>query len=280
MKKLKIMLVIILIIEVGYFFYVETNDIVITTQEIQDFELQEVLGKLRVIQISDLHIKKIGSREKRLISLINKINPNIIFITGDFVSRNEGITPCIEVLKQITEKHLVVAIFGNSDHYHKDKAIDTELLVKGMEEIGMKVLVNESLKLTVKGTIPATNHSLYVVGLDDNYLWYDNIFKAMNNVPEDSPKILLAHCPNIIEKINTKGINLVLSGHSHGGQIVLPLVGALTTSAPCNAKKKFISGLYNDGSSNLYVNRGIGTGGKIPMRLFCKPEITLFKFNS
>ena len=102
MKKLRILLVIVLIFEIGYLLYKETNDIVISMQEIKDSKLAGSLAKLKVIQISDLHINSMGIKEKRLVSLINKISPDLIFITGDFVSSNKGIKPCIEVLKKIS----------------------------------------------------------------------------------------------------------------------------------------------------------------------------------
>lgn len=277
MRKIKFILITILIFEIGYFFYRETNDIIVNTQEITDGALANILGDLRVIQISDLHIKKFGVREKRLIRLIDKINPDIIFITGDFISRNKAIKPCIKIVGQLVSKCPVIAVLGNGDHSYKKKFVDTEWLIKGLKEKGVKILVNESIRLTVKETGLETDNSLYIIGLDDNYRWLDDIFKATRNVPENSPKILLAHSPNIIEKINIKGINLILSGHTHGGQIVLPFIVAIYTNPVCNARKKFISGLYME-DTKLYVNRGIGTSG-ICLRLFCKPEITMFKFN-
>ena len=277
MKKMRNILIIVLILQIYIFFNQQINDIVIITQQIKDQQLSKIFSGVAVVQISDLHIEKVGLRERKLIRLINRLNPDIIFITGDFVSTNQGIEPCIKVLKQIVQGHLVVAILGNSDHYCKGKDVNTKLLTRQLKQIGIKLLVNESLKLEINRNSPKVNSFLYIVGLDDNFLWRDDIFKAMNNVPVDAPKILLAHAPNIVEKICTKGINLILSGHTHGGQIVLPFIGALATNSVCGSKKKFVSGLYIEGRANLYVNRGIGTS-VLPLRLFCKPEITVFKF--
>lgn len=276
MKKLRIFLIGILLIEIVYFFYRETVSVKVETPLIESRELFEILNGLKVAQISDLHIKRVGIREKQLIDIINKINPDILFITGDFISDNEGIVPCLEILRSIAVGRTIIAILGNSDHSFEKKYINTGLLVQELKKIGIIVLRNESLKVTIRNKINRNTQILYIIGLDDNYLWFDDIFKAKRNVPESGVKILLAHSPHIIEKINTEGINLILSGHTHGGQIDLPLIGALYTNPVCNAKKKFISGLYSE-DTKLYVNRGIGTSS-LPLRIFCKPEITLFNF--
>lgn len=276
MKKIRILLIFTLIIEIAHFFYTETNNIVIENREINDVELSQVFKGITVMQISDLHIERIGAREKKLIELVNKLAPDIIFITGDFVSTNNGIKPCIEVLKDIIPGHIIIATLGNSDHSYKKNSIDTKLLVQEMKKVGVNILINESVRLTIAENNFESAHNLFIVGIDDNYLWLDNIFKAMNNLPLDAPKILLAHSPHIIEKINTTRINLILSGHTHGGQIVFPFIGALFTNPTCNARKKFVSGLYQE-DTMIYVNRGIGIV-VIPLRLFAKPEITLLKF--
>jgi uncharacterized protein len=280
MKKLKYILLIILFLELGYFFYTQTNDIVVDTQVISDPVLKGILGDARIVQISDLHIDRVGPREHKLIALIKQIDPDILFITGDFISYNEGIASCREVVSALAQGRTVIATLGNGDHTQKHTDIDTQLLFNELQKTGITLLVNESLKLTLKGDASRKDvpqASLYIIGLNDNHLWLDDIFKATANVPAEAPKLLLAHAPSIIEKINTGGINLILSGHTHGGQIVFPYIGALYTNRGINARKKFVSGLYNE-DTKLYVSRGIGTSG-LPLRLFCKPEITVFKFN-
>jgi predicted MPP superfamily phosphohydrolase len=276
MKKIKNILIVILLLEIVCFFYNEKNSITITKQEVDCEELKLILSSTRVVQISDLHIKSYAELEKRLIRLLDKLEPDIIFITGDFVSSNKGIEPCIKVLRDIVRERLVIAVLGNSDRSSLGEKIQFKRLIEGFRSIGMKVLINESLKLTVKAKKEKSGNTLYIVGLDDDYLWFDDIFKATINIPEKSPKILLSHTPHIIEKINCKGISLILSGHTHGGQIVIPFIGAVYTNEPCIARRRYVQGLYDE-ETKLYVNRGIGTSG-IPLRLFCRPQITVFEF--
>jgi len=281
----EILLLVFLVIEIVIFFYTERDDIQVKTQVIVDNELSKVLKNVRIVQISDFHIHRIGRRERKLVSIMQKIDPDLIFMTGDFIDNKEGIRPLREVVKKMASPGtLIIGILGNSDHKCGKEVVT--LLLEALRKNGVEMLVNESLKFRVTTTNyhqlekrKNTDNYIYVVGLDDNYTWNDNFFKAMNNVPLESPIILLAHAPHIVEKVNTQGINLVLSGHTHGGQIVFPFLSPLHLNPVCNARKKFVSGLYLDEGTKLYVNRGIGTA-VLPIRLFCKPEITLFQFNS
>lgn len=264
------------IVEVGLFVYGETTGITVYRHEIPDTALARDLEGVTIVHISDLHIGKPGLIEDRLVKIINKIDPQIIFITGDFLSGNKGIGPCIDTLKRFTAGRVVIAILGNSDHSYLKQHVDTELLAKGLERAGVQLLRNESMIVRVKRDHPDSSRDVYIVGLDDNYLAYDDIFTAMNNVPSQSPKILLAHSANIIDKINTEGINLVLSGHTHGGQINLPLWGPLYLNPVWGAKRRMVAGLYQY-ETNVFINKGIGTT-LLPLRLFCRPEVSILKF--
>jgi hypothetical protein len=259
--------------ELVFFAYDQTTGIVVETPTIVDARLAAALGAARVVQISDLHITRPGRRERKLASTIERINPDIILITGDLVSGNDGIGSCRDLLRRLAVGRTVIAVLGNNDHRFREALIDTELLVRELRKAGVCVLVNGSVRLTVTapGSVP-----VYVVGLDDNFTGHDDIFKALENVPADAPKILLAHSPAINEKINSAGINLILSGHTHGGQIAVPFWGALYTNPVSRSRKKYVAGLYRDGTQ-VYVNRGIGTV-VVPLRLFSRPEVTLFHF--
>ncbi len=255
------------------FLFQETNDIETTLVTIRNRKLAEAAGGARMAQITDLHISRLGSRERRLQNAIERLDPDVIFITGDLVASDAGIKPCIELIATMTKRRTVIAVLGNNDHSYRENRVDTKLLVRKLREAGARVLRNESVRLQCDGT---ESPPLYVVGLDDNFLWYDDYFRAMTNVPAHVPKILLAHSPGIVEKIPAEEVDLVLSGHTHGGQIVLPFIGALYTNPSLLSWKRFVAGMYKEGTT-LYVNRGIGSA-VLPVRLFSRPEITVFKF--
>ncbi|MCD6099143.1 MAG: metallophosphoesterase [Candidatus Marinimicrobia bacterium] len=274
-KLVHTFLIFLLLIEIICFLYLQTNMIKVKTQVIEDEQLARIFDGLTVIHISDLHTNRIGTREKKLLNLIYQIDPDLVFMTGDFISNATKIAPMVQVVNRIANDRLVIVIPGNKDHqvngYKNDKLFIKDIF----NNKDVVLLVNDSIKLTVQKS--DKKDSIYIVGLDDNFTWNDDFFTAMLNVPVNAPKILLAHAPNIVEKINLQGINLILSGHTHGGQIRLPFVGPLILNPVCNAKKKFVSGLYIEDGAKLYVNRGIGTS-VVPLRMFCRPEITLFNF--
>jgi predicted MPP superfamily phosphohydrolase len=276
MRYLKILILILLCSEIGYFIFTETTNIQVNRQEIRDKELAEVFGDVKIVHISDLHIGRRGFTENKLVNTIRDLDPQIILITGDLLSGNNGIQPCLNVVKDLAEGRLVLVTLGNGDHSFGNKHIDTERLVRGLENAGARVLENESLMIRIRGEGLPVAKTAYIVGLDDNYLFYDNIFKAMNNVPSASPKILLAHAPNIIDKIDVTGINLILSVHTHGGQIYLPFIGALYLNPVFGANRRIVAGLYHF-ETKIYVSKGIGTTS-VPIRLFCRPEIAMLKF--
>jgi uncharacterized protein len=276
MKYFKIAVTVLFFVEIGIFAWNETAGIMVSQQEIKDNELAGALEGVKIVQISDLHIKRSGYIENNLVDIINKIDPQVIFITGDFLTGNDGIAPCRDTLKRFTKGRVVIGILGNGDHTFKKNYIDTELLAKELENAGVKLLRNESMMLRVKRSGSDEVKEVYVIGLDDNYLMYDDIFKAMNNVPDKSPKILLAHSPNIIDKVNTDGINLILSGHTHGGQISIPYFGPLFLNMAKGAKRKMVAGLY-DYETKVFVTKGVGTS-LVPLRLFCRPEVSVLEF--
>jgi len=272
MKRIaNILLILIIALELLLFFYWQSNKIVIHIEAIKVNQLSDFFDSLKVVQISDLHIKRLGNRERELVSLIQKLDSHLIFITGDFVSNNQGIDPALKVVERIAQGRKVIAVLGNNDHEFRSQKIDTEKLVQGLEKTGILVLLNQSIKLK-RGA-----DSVFVIGLDDNYLWKDDFFKATADLPSKGERILLAHSPDIVTKVKLVNIDLVLSGHTHGGQIRLPMIGAVYTNRSCNSVFKFISGLYQYQNTKLYVNRGIGVSF-FPVRFLCRPEITLFKF--
>jgi len=264
----KIFLVILLLLESAYFLWTETTSIEVSLQAVGNPALANVLHNARVAQVSDFHFSGDSRRAQKLEATLLRLNPDIILVTGDLISDNGGIDTCAQLLGRLARHKIVITALGNNDHPYGSKVIDTRLLVDSLRRNGVYVLVNQAAIINIDGA-PAP---LYVVGLDDNFLMLDDYFAAMENVPPDATKILLAHAPNIVEKINTRYFSLVLCGHTHGGQLIVPFAGAIYTNPTFKAKRKFVSGLYD---GKLYVNRGIGTA-IIPLRLFCRPEITLF----
>ncbi len=298
----------------GAWLFIQTEGIVVEKRAFSDGDLARVCASARVIQLSDLHVERYGFREKKLVSLVGLIDPDIIFITGDLVSDKRGVPACLSLVERISAGRTVIAVFGNNDHPNPDtgnpavKAVrglyaklapyDVRLVIErvlpflrpprrpagksdpnGVDparfaaELRRRrviVLLNQSVELTVDG------REMYVAGIDDNFLMYDDVFAATANIPAGAPAILLAHSPHIVDKADMRDISLVLSGHTHGGQIVIPGFGPLYLNHSSRSSKKFVSGYYP--RDKVYVNRGIGTV-LLPLRIFSRPEITIFNFS-
>ncbi len=154
--------------------------------------LREVASPLKFIHLSDLHIFRFGFREKRLVHLVNREEPDLILITGDLVvNYKNDFSACIQTLKRLKAKRGMFAVFGNSEHTLSpvSRLRDFE---QALKSIPVALLNNESVELKLDG------RSLYLVGVDDPFFRFDNFDQAVQGVPESVPSILLAHSPDIL----------------------------------------------------------------------------------
>ncbi len=253
---------------------IEPNWIKVERVVINDPALAQVLAGTKVVQISDIHLKGIGFREKQLIEKINELKPDILFITGDFFSSEQD-TEAARQLKAISDLiksfKVSVGIFGVLGNYDGYLVRYPERL-KELRTAGIDILQNESRKVLLPN-----NKAFWLAGSFYDF-YYDNAMsftKAIEAVPRNAPVILLNHYPDVFEKAVHAGINLVLAGHTHGGQIGIPFLIRISNYAN---KSSFMSGLFVSGKTTMYVNRGIGTTN-FPVRFLCRPEITVFEFS-
>jgi uncharacterized protein len=236
---------------------------------------------LKVGQITDIHAGMLVPRDliRKGVDLIMAERPDLIVLTGDFVSgatkilwtayggfKQHHADYCMQELGRLRAPLGTFAVLGNHDFW-SGKAV-AEKIVRDLEGIGVRVLRNEAVRLQ-RGS-----QSLHLVGVDD--YWEDSydLVRALQGVPEHSLRILLSHNPDVNEHIDVlrKPIDLILSGHTHGGQIVLPYVGAPYLPSPFG--QKYRAGLVSDGDRRTYVSRGLGVFFA-PVRLNCPPEVTV-----
>ncbi|MFH0987320.1 MAG: metallophosphoesterase [Patescibacteria group bacterium] len=227
------------------------------------------LEGLKIMHLSDFHCRSFTIREKRLVEVITREKPDFIFFTGDFVEKDEWISSCEEILSRIAnENPNFFGVFGNHDH---GLNTSTEKLESIFEKKGIKILTNESTVIKFK------NGRFYLIGIDDPYLDYDNLSSALEDVEKNKFKILLSHSPQIFleekELINNNDIDLILSGHTHGGQINIPFITDFFLSLWPSGK--YTAGLFEEGKVLIYVNRGIGSFYRLPLRLNAPPEATI-----
>jgi uncharacterized protein len=214
--------------------------------------------------VSDTHLGPFVRRSmiRSAVDALNDASPDLVVLAGDYVLHSpEFIEPCMEELSRIRGR--VVAVLGNHDHWE-----DADLTSTLLEEIvGAELLRN-------RGTwIERGDSTLRIWGVGD--LWEDDqILDGVRPEGYDGPLILISHNPDYAEVIPRGTADLILSGHTHGGQVVLPFIGA--PMLPSYYGQKYRAGLVWNSGTAVYVSRGIGMGSP-PIRLNCRPELPLIE---
>jgi len=225
--------------------------------------LPSALAGFRIVQISDIHLYPLTTVDlvDQAVRMANELNPDLIVLTGDYVWHEvEVIFDLMPSLARLNAKHGVISCLGNHDLW-----TDVNVVSEAFRQVGMPLLVNQGISISVGSDI------LYLASLDDGWSGNPDLSAAMEGWPEGAPTVLLMHEPDLATKYSQdQRINLQLSGHSHGGQVRFPFMGALILPY---LSWKYPMGLYDVNGMWLYTNRGLGTTN-IPLRVNCAPEIT------
>ena len=248
----------------------------LNTYTIESEELPEEFDGYRIAHVSDLHNAQMGDDNKNLLTMLQDAEPDIIAITGDLIdSRNID----VEVALQFAEDAVKIApcyyVTGN----HEARVSEYEELKEGLTALGAVVLEDERMDLEQSG------ETITLLGVDDpnfqtDYLFGDSETIMQNKLQKLTDEnnaftMLLSHRPELFEVYVECGVNLVLSGHAHGGQFRLPIIGGLV--APNQGFfPKYDAGLYSKENTNMIVSRGIGNS-ILPFRFNNRPEVVLIE---
>lgn len=231
--------------------------------------LPKAFQGMKIAHFSDMHIgfHMDVSDMKRLSSALAGQKPDLICFTGDMVeSRAEPLRECIPLLKAMQAPLGKYAVLGNHDY----RGREYERLAQMYEEAGFTLLVNQHV------TIERGGERIAIVGLDDALNGVPDPEEARRGLEKGTFALLLMHEPDYADYSKAYDFDLQLSGHSHGGQVRAPFIGALTTP---RGSQKYIQGLYYTGEAGnsmpVYVNRGVGMT-QLPIRFLCRPELTIF----
>ena len=236
--------------------------------EIVEVKIKDLKQPYTVIQLSDIHIGGLITKSfiSNLVKKVNILNPDVVVITGDLVdTKLEYAKPALDELKNITSKYGTYFIVGNHEYFH-----GVEPIIDYVNSLNIKTLENENVYIGEK------DKGFYLAGVYDRFgekygAYKPDINKALEN-SKNEPTILLAHQPKYIEEIDTKKIDLVLCGHTHGGQI-FPFNFLVKLQQP------YVKGLHqHNNTTQIYVNKGTGFWGP-PMRLGASSEITILKLS-
>lgn len=220
-----------------------------------------------IAQLSDIHHGTFTGADyiARCVEVVNGLDPDLVALTGDFTYGGKRfVDPCAELLRDLKARAGVYAVLGNHDYY-----VGADRVARSLRNAGIRVLIDRQELMERRGS------KLCLMGIDDHYYGntdFDRLFRA---APAGAPKIVLAHNPDSSEEfaVRNRQIDFMMAGHTHGGQMRVPLLGAPHVSSSYG--QRYVIGLNRRGSMQVYTTRGIGTV-LLPARFDCPPEIVLF----
>jgi predicted MPP superfamily phosphohydrolase len=253
----------------------EPNEPVLVRIEVPIRSLPPALEGFKIIQLSDFHYDEHFSVNpiRKAIAMANRLDADLMVLTGDFVTipmwadfvhnakRDSAAAaePCAQLLTGLRSKFGSIAILGNHD-----RDSDLQRVLEALRTNGITALQNANTHIEQDGS------RLWLCGIDDIIEGKPDIQATLRGVPENEPTILLVHEPDFADEVKRLPIDLQLSGHSHGGQIRFPLIGAPVLPQLAH---KYPWGFHRFGRLSLYTNIGLGTI-RVPMRFDCPPEVT------
>lgn len=274
-KRIRVLLVVAFVIASMSFFCVwQNNDITTTYINYSNTKIPHEFDGYRIVHISDLHNKQFGKNQERLLKKIRAISPDIIVVTGDLIDRRKyDLATAMIFIEGAMKIAPVYYVSGN----HEAWSGDYENISRKLLSCGVQILDDNKVKL-IKGRA-----EIEILGLSDpdfltsSYMDGTNSSKLeehLMRLSDDSVfQILLSHRPELFDLYANENIDLIFSGHAHGGQFRIPFVGGLI--APDQGLfPKYTSGAYTQNQSTLIVSRGLGNS-IIPIRIFNRPEIVV-----
>lgn len=275
----KIIWTLSLLLAIIFFLFDQNNRMEISFIEIKDSQLPAKFKNYKILHISDLHNKNFGKKQEKLIKEIVEISPDLIVITGDLIDRrryNEEIS--LQLIQGIVDIAPIYLVSGN----HEWWSGKWNSLRPKLEQYGVKVLGNS------RYTIEKDGESILIFGIEDPakytggyqekeaYLEED-LKSVVGERYKDKFSILLAHRPEKFKTYSKYGVNLIFSGHAHGGQFRIPGIGGIWVPGQ-GFLPKYTSGMYQLGNSKMIVSRGLGNS-IFPQRLFNRPELVVVTLN-
>lgn len=274
---LRFFAVIILMIAglVIYGIFVEPFKIEIREVKIQHAHFEKILKNRTIVQISDLHIEKIGQREEKVLSILDMLNPDFIFLTGDYVKWEGDYAPALTFLSRLKAKIGVWAVMGDYDY---SRSRSSCLFCHEEERWELSGNVSVRFLKDAVDTVRLPAGSFLIGGVDgldmngESPFLSGAVYLSMKNT---TPMIILSHSPLFFDMIEDKQNVLLLSGDTHGGQIPIPTWIFRVMSYKKNAK--YNHGFFQKDNKRMFVSRGIGTS-HFPIRLFRRPEVVVLNF--
>ncbi len=260
-----------------YAFLIEPRIVRLEQLEVPVRRLPAALDGLRIAHLTDLHVSANRLQHgvvRRALELANGSHPDMIVLTGDLVHRDPHARRAVELLRGLQAPLGVWAVMGNHDYNwtwrHRvpdriEHVYSDEEWASLLREAGITMLANESVAVERDGA------RLWLAGCGDPYCGRDDLPRTLGGVPDTEPCVLLCHSPDIVDDPLAPRADLILCGHTHGGQVRIPLIGPIY--APCRRARERCRGLTRVAGTLMYANRGVGASNML--RFHCPPEVAL-----
>ena len=251
----------------------------LNTYTISSSKLQQSFDGYRIAHVSDLHNAEMGKDNETLLTMLRDADPDMIAITGDLIdSRSTNVEIALNFIREAVKIAPCYYVTGN----HEARVNEYDELKSGMEAAGVIVLEDARTEISLEGK------TITLIGVNDPSYQTDYLFgdseTVMNTKLEelhtenDGFTVLLSHRPELFDAYTDHGMDLVLSGHAHGGQFRLPFIGGLV--APNQGLfPEYDAGIYTDGNTNMLVSRGVGNS-ILPFRINNRPEVILIELQA
>jgi len=278
MKKKVIIIIFIIVVLLSYYLYFQNTELQVSSYDIVDNRIPKEFNEYKIVQVSDFHNTKSNKLTDDLVKEIKIQKPNIIVITGDLIDSNKtDVDVAISFIKRLKNIAPTYFITGN----HEASISEYENLKEKLESEDVIVLENKTEVLEIADT------KINLIGINDPNMFYqpyasDNekikseLIEA--NYDKNNYSILLSHRPELFDTYVNNELDLVLTGHAHGGQIRIPLVGGLV-SPNQGFFPKYTSGIFKEDNTSMIVSRGIGNS-IIPFRVNNRPELVIVKLKT
>lgn len=244
-------------------YFVEPHHLEVVHTEVPIPGLPEALDGVRIALLTDFHLTGFGDEQRQVIQAVRDASPDLLCLGGDFIEKDRNLQFLIPYVMELGRGRKAFAVLGNHDH---GRGVDTSRLMDDLRRAGIQLLVNESAVARIRGV------AIDVAGVDDPHTGRADLGKALARVRGERFVLLLAHSPDILLDPGVGRADLVLSGHTHGGQVRLPVLGPLRTAT--RVGRKAAAGLVEMGGTRIYISRGLGLSF-LPIRFGCRPEVSV-----
>lgn len=254
------------------FLYANNNLLGTTEYTIESERLPKSFDGFRIVQVSDLHDATFGEGQQRLVEKIREAEPDAVFLTGDLIdSRRYNLQNSLDAVQKLVEFADVYYVLGN----HEVAVNEVDEIYMALERLGVHILPNQSLEIERDG------ERLAIIGIEDPLMGREvgeMLDEAMVGLDEDAYKILLSHRPEEFEEYVEHRLDVVFTGHAHGGQVRLPFIGGLV--APGQGwLPAYSSGMHEESGTRMLISRGLGNS-LVKQRLFNPPELIVVELKA